>query len=171
MVKRKPIAALLIVLGPIWLIAASWIHLTMTAITEPVLPFPAYLALAFGPPLLLIISAVVLFERASCIATSCCLAACALLIWWLGPAWFDMVLDFFRSPQPLRPSRDVADYIFSAVMAVFTLCTALAAVALLRILVNHLTNRSSQPLAVPMSSFSMTSTVNPAAKLASVSGD
>jgi len=33
-----------------------------------------------------------------------------------------------------------------------------------------LTNRSSQPLAVPMSSFEMTSTLNSAAKLASASG-
>jgi len=33
-----------------------------------------------------------------------------------------------------------------------------------------LTNRCSQPLAVPMSSFSMTSTLNSAAELALVSG-
>ena len=36
--------------------------------------------------------------------------------------------------------------------------------------VSGLTNRSSQPLAVPMSSFHMTSTLNSAAKLAPVSG-
>jgi len=34
----------------------------------------------------------------------------------------------------------------------------------------RLTNRCSQPLAVPMSSFHMISTVNSAAKLASASG-
>jgi hypothetical protein len=34
----------------------------------------------------------------------------------------------------------------------------------------HLTNRSSQPLAVPMSSFSMTSMLNCAANLAAASG-
>ena len=34
----------------------------------------------------------------------------------------------------------------------------------------HLTNRSSQPLAVAMSSFHMTSTLNFAAKLAAASG-
>jgi hypothetical protein len=34
----------------------------------------------------------------------------------------------------------------------------------------HLTKRSSQPLAVPMNSFHMTSTLNDAAKLAAASG-
>jgi hypothetical protein len=141
-VKRKPIAALLIVLGIIWLIAAAWIHLTMTAITEPVLPLPAYFALAFVPPFVLIISAVVLFEHASRIAAICCLAACALLIWWLAPAWFDMVLGFFRVPQPLQPSHDIVDFVVAAVLAVFIICTAVAAVALVRSLVKP----SNQPL-------------------------
>jgi hypothetical protein len=146
MVNRKPIAALLIVLGVIWLIAAAWIHLTMTAITEPVLPLPAYFALAFVPPFLLIISAIVLFERASRVATICCLAASALLIWWLVPAWFDMVLGFYRALTPLQPSHDVVDYIVAALMAVFIICTGIAAVALLRSLIKP-SNQSLEPTA------------------------
>jgi hypothetical protein len=135
MVKRAPIAALLIVLGMIWLITAAWIHLAMTAITEPVLPLPAYLSVLFGPPFLLIISAVVLFVHASRIAAVCCLAACALLLCTLVPECFSMVLELFHAPQPLRPEHDILDYIVAAVMAVFVIGTAIAAVALLRSLI------------------------------------
>ena len=146
MVKRKPIAASLIVLGVIWLIAAAWIHLTMTAITEPVLPLPAYFGFLFGPPFLLILGAVVWLMRASRIAAICCLAACALLIWSLGSEWFSMVLGFFRAPQPLQPPRDIIDYIVATVIGVFIICTAIAAVALLRSLIRP-SNQSLQPTA------------------------
>jgi hypothetical protein len=42
--------------------------------------------------------------------------------------------------------------------------------AIVAIVTDDLTRRSSQPLAVPTSSFSMTSALNPAAKLAAASG-
>ena len=146
MEKRKLIAICVIVLGTIWLAAAAWIHLTMTAITEPALLLPAYFALLFGPPVVLIASAVVLLFRASRIAAICCLAACALLIWSLTPEWFSMVIDLFRAPAPLRPAHNVTDYLIAAAIAVFIACMSIAGLALLRSLIKP-SNQSLQPTA------------------------
>ena len=141
MKTRKLIPGSLIVLGTVWLVAATWIHLTMTAFTEPILPIPAYLALTFGPPFFLIVSAIIVFVRASRIAAVCCLTACGFLIYLLVPEWLSMVVGFFRRPQPLQFPSDNVDYLVATAITLLISWIAVAGWGLLRSLI-HSSNQT-----------------------------
>ena len=124
MVKRRVITAFFIVVGTVWLLAMTWLYLTMSAIAEPVLPLSIYLALSFAPPIVLMTSATMLFLRASRVAAICCIALSVLLTCWLVPIAVSIVVG--------HSALDMIDRVVAGTIIAFSICVLTAGVILLR---------------------------------------
>src|SRR2546422_450335 len=55
MIITKALGLWLFVVGVFWTFGFVWFHLSMMTITEPVLPLPLHLAIAFSGPAVLIV--------------------------------------------------------------------------------------------------------------------
>ncbi len=143
MVKRKLLALLLFVVGTLWALAFAWFHLVMSGITEPVLPLPIHLFVAFiGPAILIVGSTLAIGGWHSRFGAVCCIAACMLLTYFLGSDILGTYLQpVLHSNNAIQSPYTLGTSVAVVAEATFFIVADVAAILLLRA-----TKPSNQPL-------------------------
>src|SRR2546427_4527108 len=86
MIITKALGLWLFVVGVFWTFGFVWFHLSMMTITEPVLPLPLHLAIAFsGPAVLIVGSTMIMALWHTRIAVVLVLIGCVWFTWEIAP--------------------------------------------------------------------------------------
>jgi hypothetical protein len=86
MVITRALALWLFIVGVIWALVTAWIDLVMTGFTDRIVSFPAFLALYFSGPFVLIIGSVLVMACWHArLGTFLSLLGCAWLTWLVAP--------------------------------------------------------------------------------------
>ena len=125
----KTLGLWLFVVGVFWTFGFVWFHLSMMTITEPVMPLPLHLAVAFaGPAMLIIGSTMVMALWHTRIAIILILVGCAWFTWEIAP----QLPDIWREPAHLEPPVTSLEYAVLISLGVIMLLADTAALVLLR---------------------------------------
>jgi fucose 4-O-acetylase-like acetyltransferase len=124
MVSTRLLASWLLLIGIIWVLAASWTFLALSGISVPIVSLPLLLLLYYGAPLVLIFgSSLVLARRSPRVGAILAVVACAYLSYLLAPEY----ISFLQPKPPLEAPRP---YIFFAVLGLMLIVTDAAAVTM-----------------------------------------